>query len=112
MPPEKSPLLWAVLRHLAPATAMRLLRAWWAHHDPAEVATMEHACRELQKTRDMGHAAALDLVRWVEGTERRVSSTVTTTQPFPALRPEPDSKPSAEPSPSPSPHHPNPSTLA
>ena len=59
---------------------------------------MEHACRELQKTRDMGHAAALDLVRWVEGTERRVSGTVTTTQPFPALRPEPDSKPSAEPS--------------
>ena len=74
VPPAQEELLWAALRPLGSfghSSMAAVLRAWWAHHDPSDVGAMERAARELQAKG--GYAAALDLVRWAEGTGRRVS---------------------------------------
>ena len=99
VPPAQEALLWAALRPLGPAgdsSMAAVLRAWWEHHDPSDVGAMERAANELQAKG--GFAAALDLVRWAEGTGRRVSQvkigvtlTLTLTLPLTLTRSPPSS---------------------
>ena len=71
VPVERENFLWTVFRNLPPETGTQLVRAWLLQHDPDEISRVERAMTHVHTTKGE-HAAALDIMRWVESKELRV----------------------------------------
>ena len=68
VPNDRESFFWAVFRQVVPDVGVRLVRTWLLEHNPAEVSRMERSVQNVHQHKGE-HAAALDLMRWVEGKE-------------------------------------------
>ena len=72
VPHDRESFFWAMFRQVVPDVGVRLVRAWLLEHNPGEVSRMERSVQNVHQQKGE-HAAALDLMRWVEGTELQCS---------------------------------------
>ena len=72
VPHDRESFFWAMFRQVVPDVGVRLVRAWLLEHNPGEVSRMERSVQNVHQQKGE-HAAALDLMRWVEGQELQCS---------------------------------------
>ena len=72
VPHDRESFFWAMFRQVVPDVGVRLVRAWLLEHNPGEVSRMERSVQNVHQQKGE-HAAALDLMRWVEGKELQCS---------------------------------------